>query len=226
MTALEIFGLALALVGFWIAYAFIARPLVRDFRNRRVAFAKLPAFAAQLGLKHRPAESTGLLGRYSGTYEGYQIEITPDEQFTRLEVTLDHPLPDLSVTATFNLAQRAAKRLIALLGAPLNADNNFEFGVAILDRTLDRRVAEDAAREKLTSGPVLKALEAYVLRWQSELYSLSISPHSISCNPVLGMSKKMCSITPTQIQALLPGLIALARTLDGAEGSPAGSKGE
>jgi len=187
-----------------------------------------PKLAEELHLRHKPSRDPKGIGSLRGTFRGYRVVLDADahESSPKLNVRLRkrHSLDlvreswgELEGTApiTFPVGKlnryfktrRAAPELAAWLTAGCPADERVD-----QERGAGYRRAGAAAER----GPdVVATLDDFVSRWGKKLVVFKLQREELGCSLALGSGENTVqSLSPEQVRALLPDMIALAEALD------------
>jgi hypothetical protein len=182
-------------------------------KNRK----QMARLASELGLEFQPGEEQEeheSVGRITGTFDGYAVEISPDDPI-KFIVILQKPLP---VFLEMKDTGRGARGRL----------QPFHFGNRVIDGVLNTCLAKDELRDALRSA--VGALEPCIRRLGRRMDNFRVTEGRIrawprgSHNPdALGRENRL---TEKQVHDCLPCLVALARSLDAvALPAVAGAKG-
>jgi hypothetical protein len=169
--------------------------------GRARAAKELPELARRLGLESRKADPGGI-GALSGDYEGYRVYVDPDERPRIVVYFANAPAVALR---TYEHEKRVPPGMVSVL-----TDND------AVDRFFRDRYAspERAAALHDEASAFERLLEPFTGRWNRNVAHVSVTSERLECALDFG---RPSYIPKEAVESLLPGAVALARFLEGAE---------
>ena len=178
--------------------------------GRRQAAQRFPDLAEKLGLAHSPPRYPGNVGVLSGTYQGRQLRVDPDDQ--RLIKLRFHGTPRVDLR-TYDNSQRPPFDMVIV-----------HSGDRIFDRFFKTRFAsEDIATAIATAANVGEHLEPFMGRYARHVQSVTVTTEGVVCRLDFGSPPY---IPEGALHDLLPACAWLADLLEPGGVAAAGSLAE
>jgi hypothetical protein len=175
------------------AVAFVRRKL-----GRKRAAEHFPELAAKLGLDFTAPRYAGNVGVMSGTYEGREVRVDPDDQ--RLIKVRFHGMPRVDLR-TYENSLRPPFDMVTV-----------HTGDRIFDRFFKTRFAsEDLAAQIGTARDIGRDLEPFMGRYARQVQSVTVTSEGVVCRLDFGSPPY---IPGGALQELLPACAKLAALLE------------
>lgn len=133
--------------------------------GRLSAKKKFPQAAEKMGLKASSPPKKRSFSNYSGTYGGFEIEVTPE--ISSIKVTM--------------------KRIPGLFMNTFQKNVSFDTGNPIVDRFFSARQAPSATYEKFVSNKrLVQSLADFIEKWKRKISKVDIEPVYVECRMKFG----------------------------------------
>lgn len=162
--------------------------------GRRKAVREFPAAAQKFGFSLKKSRSTGQIGLYAGSYNGYHFTVEPDRSAT-VHLRMK-PVPGLEVFIT------------------RQGRTNFDSGDPQFDAFFRTRlVSAELGRHLRASSPFVNFAVKFCRRWKGRYDYIQIYPDSIYCAFKYGSGHY---IPAPVLEQVIPDMVKLADGLQAA----------